>query len=232
MLTNNSKYHICGGENVWVPCWITQAWDSNKTKSSDIKSVYSTPYATLCLLSHTVLPALKWNTYIVARGRSIKRAGIPAPDPALSPGWKCPCKSRMPNGIATSPSGWLGSLVYQDWRILAAAQTWGHMAGQYGPLWLSQKRIEWPKRGSHKSISNEVTKMGKENKDQVHCWIHWCLVCAFLALFSYFYLLTAGLTSWVEFSEVWWLFIVKAEKASVCDVCAGTFWGWNIWHHR
>lgn len=93
------------------------------------------------------LSFLLWSgTSCVVARRNIKRAGIPVPDAALSPEWNCPWKARMLKEIATSPGGWLGSLVFQDegfWLLPSI----GHVAGKDGPLWLSQKRIDWHKRG-------------------------------------------------------------------------------------
>lgn len=54
--------------------------------------------ATVSLLSYPVLPALTW--YISYwNQKTIRRAGIPVPNPALFPGWKCPWEAAVPKEI-------------------------------------------------------------------------------------------------------------------------------------
>lgn len=207
MHTNNSEYEICGG-NVWVTCWITQTWDFNETKSSDRKSVYTMPCATLCLLSHTVLRALKWNILCCSQKKH-QKSWDPYAWHSPVPRMKLSLGSKNAKGDSNK-SRWLAGLTcVPRWRILAAAQHWSRgwerwsFVAQPEKNWLTQKR-------GHKSMSNEVSEIGKENKHRVCRWICWCLVCAFLSLFFLFLHNNCRLTSRVKFSEVCWLFIVKA----------------------
>ena len=95
----------------------------------------------------TVLPALSWYiSCIVTRRQNIRGAGIPVPNPVLSPAWKCPWETAVPDEIGTGLDWWQGSLVFQDlegcWLL---PKHWSH-GWENGPLWLSPGKHLWTQK--------------------------------------------------------------------------------------
>lgn len=101
--------------------------------------------APLSLLSYTVLLLWTGTSCIITRGQNIRRAGIPVPDPALPVGWNCPWEAAVTNEIGTGLDWWPGHSCSRTLEDAGCCPDTGHVAGEAGPLWFSQKSVNAPK---------------------------------------------------------------------------------------
>ena len=148
----------------------------------------------------TVLPALSWYiSCIVTRRQNIRGAGIPVPNPVLSPAWKCPWETAVPDEIGTGLDWWQGSLVFQDlegcWLL---PKHWSHGWEKWSFVVEPRKTFVDPKDPT--DMNNEAAEMGKEMRNT--CAIQYInVMCsAFFLPFFWYCLITASLTCWGKYS--------------------------------